>query len=102
MSADLSERERQILSDIEGDLGSDLRLERYLRTGHAGGLRWVWDSVWATAVLTVLLVAGAAAAVAASTTGNRTALILPGILAGAAAVPFAVHALELHRGRWRG
>jgi hypothetical protein len=102
VSADFSERERQILSSIEGDLGSDLRLERYLRTGHIGGLRWVWDSVWATAVLTALLVAGAVAAVAGASTGNRIALILPAILAGAVAVYCAVHALELHRTRRHG
>jgi hypothetical protein len=102
VSADFSERERQILSDIEGDLVHDLRLERLLRTGHIGGLQVVWESVWAMAALTVVLVAGAVAALVTASSGNRTALIVSAVVAGLAAVSTAVRGLELHRNRWRG
>jgi cytochrome b len=98
----LSKRERQILSGIECGLGRDRRLERCLRTWRIGGLRGVEDSVWAMAVLTAVLVAVAVAAVVVASSGKRTALVLPALVAGTAAVLAAVRWCELRRGRRLG
>ncbi|WP_246144943.1 hypothetical protein [Actinacidiphila oryziradicis] len=54
------------------------------------------------AVLTAVLVAVAVAAVVVATSGKRTALVLPALVAGTAAVLAAVRWCELRRGRRLG
>ncbi|MDH6132059.1 hypothetical protein P3T37_001444 [Kitasatospora sp. MAA4] len=96
MSAGFSERERQILLDIECQLACDRRLERHLRTGHVG-LRAAWDSIWTVAIVGALLLAGALAALTAGAWLDRPALVVLGATVGAGAVAAVMRIVGLRR-----